>query len=80
MDNCIDSRENGSENIDRNVRAGLYAIDLCKSAKCGRRIKGHMSENLLRQGSNLCQYVPVVWRLIAFCGSSIELNTAAGQR
>jgi hypothetical protein len=33
MDNCMDSRENGSEYVDRKVRAGLYAIDLCKKAR-----------------------------------------------
>lgn len=35
MDNCMDSRENGNERVDRKVRAGLglYAIDLCKTAR-----------------------------------------------
>jgi hypothetical protein len=33
MDNCMGSRENGNECVDRKVRAGLYAIDLCKTAR-----------------------------------------------
>ena len=33
MDNCMDSRENGKEYVNRKVRAGLYAIDLCKTAR-----------------------------------------------
>ncbi len=33
MDNGMDSRANGNEYVDRKVRAGLYAIGLCKTAR-----------------------------------------------
>jgi len=32
MDNCMDSREKGKGYVERKVRTGLYAIDLCKTA------------------------------------------------
>ncbi len=32
MDNGMDSRANGNEYVDCKVRAGLYAIGLCRKA------------------------------------------------
>jgi hypothetical protein len=45
MDNCMDSRENRIEYVDRKVRAGLYAIDLCKTARNVAEEKPHVRKS-----------------------------------
>lgn len=45
MDNCMDSRENGNERVNRKVRAGLYAIDLCKSEMWQKNKRPHLRKS-----------------------------------